>query len=32
MRPPLWTSGQEFLGRDPDVPGPILGATRFSEE
>jgi hypothetical protein len=31
-RPPLWSSGQEFLATDPEVPGSIPGATRFSEK
>jgi hypothetical protein len=30
--PPLWSTGQEFLATDPEVPGPIPGATRFSEK
>jgi hypothetical protein len=30
IRPPLWSSSQ-FLAADPDVPGSIPGATRFSE-
>jgi hypothetical protein len=29
--PPLWSSGQ-FLATDPEVPGLIPGATRFSEK
>jgi hypothetical protein len=28
---PLWSSSQEFLATDPEVPGSIPGATRFSE-
>jgi hypothetical protein len=31
-RPPLWSSGQEFLATDPEVPGSISGATRFTEK
>jgi hypothetical protein len=31
VRPPLWSSGQEFLTANPEVPGSITGATRFSE-
>jgi hypothetical protein len=31
-RPPLWSSVQEFLATDPEVPGSIPGATRFSEK
>jgi hypothetical protein len=31
LRPPLWSSGQ-FLATNPEVPGSIPGATRFSEE
>jgi hypothetical protein len=27
--PPLWSSGQEFLATDLEVPGLIPGATRF---
>ena len=27
----LWSSGQEFLATDTEVPGSIPGATRFSE-
>jgi hypothetical protein len=30
--PPLWYSSQEFLATDPEVPGSIPGATRFSEK
>jgi hypothetical protein len=30
--PPLWSSGQEFLPTDPEVPGFIPGATRLSEK
>jgi hypothetical protein len=30
-RPPLLSSGQEFLARDPEVPGSIPGAT-FSDK
>jgi hypothetical protein len=30
-RPPLWSSGQEFLAADPEVPGSIPGTARFSE-
>jgi hypothetical protein len=29
--PPLWYSGQ-FLDTDPEVPGSIPDATRFSEK
>jgi hypothetical protein len=29
--PPLWSSSQEFLAANQEVPGSILGATRFSE-
>jgi hypothetical protein len=31
-RPPLWSSGQEFLATDPEVPGSIPGATKFAEK
>jgi hypothetical protein len=27
-RPPLWSSGQEFLATDPEVPGSIPGTTK----
>jgi hypothetical protein len=27
-----WSSGQEFLATDPEVPRSIPGATRFSEK
>jgi hypothetical protein len=30
-RPSLWSSSQEFLAANPEVPGSIPGATRFSE-
>jgi hypothetical protein len=30
-RPPLWSSSQEFLAANPEVPGLIPGATSFSE-
>jgi hypothetical protein len=29
FRPPLWS---EFLATDPEVPGSISGATKFSEK
>jgi hypothetical protein len=28
---PLWSSSQEFLAADPEVPGSILGSARFSK-
>jgi hypothetical protein len=30
--PPLWSSGQEFLATDPEIPVSIPGAIRFSEK
>jgi hypothetical protein len=29
--PPLWSTSQEFLAANPEVPGSIPGVTRFSE-
>jgi hypothetical protein len=29
--PPLWASFQEFVAANPEAPGSIPGATRFSE-
>jgi hypothetical protein len=31
FRPPLWSSSQEFLAANLEVPGSIPGATKFSE-
>jgi hypothetical protein len=31
VRPPLWSSSQEFLAANTEVPGSIPGSTRFSE-
>jgi hypothetical protein len=31
QRPPLWSSSQDFLATDPEVPGSIPSATRISE-
>jgi hypothetical protein len=31
-RPPLLSSGQEFLATDPEVSGSVPGPTRFSEK
>jgi hypothetical protein len=28
----LWSGSQEILDTDPEVPGSISGATRFSEK
>jgi hypothetical protein len=30
--PPLWSSSQEFLATDPEIPGSIPGAATFSEK
>jgi hypothetical protein len=30
-RPPLWSSTQDFLAADPEVPGSIPCVTRFSD-
>jgi hypothetical protein len=32
LRPPLWSSGQEFLATDPEIPGSIPSAITFSEK
>jgi hypothetical protein len=31
-RQPVWSSGQSFWLRDPEVPRSITGPTRFSEK